>query len=94
MLSDDSQCWDRPWILQHPQRHETSSQAMAGRVGCCKRMLQENVLRSAHAADPAIATVFVQIPRTKMGFAHRSDAMNRPGSRELRAVKIQASCDT
>ena len=37
--------------------------------------------------------VFPQFPRQKMDFAHRSGALARPGSRELRAVKIPASYD-
>ena len=42
----------------------------------------------------AIAKVFVEIRGKKIDLAHRSDAVARLGSRELRAVEIPASYDT
>ena len=35
----------------------------------------------------------MEIPRKKFDFGHRSVALDRPGSRELRAVKIPGSYD-
>ena len=45
------------------------------------------------ASEAAIAKVFAKVRRKKIDFAHRLDAVARPGSRELRAVKIPASYD-
>ena len=43
--------------------------------------------------DDLYSVKFNVISPTKIDFAHRSGVLARPGSQELRAVKIPASCD-